>query len=347
MPRWLRVFLCGTHDDLSAERDAVLDAIRLLQVPHGSMEFFGARTTEAIETSLAEVHKSDLLVVVAAFRYGSIVPKLGISYSQAEYQHGHGLGKPCLVYFRDENAPILPRHVERDPEKLRLLENWKRILTARHTVARYSDPHNLALRVVTDLTRALEDLKKMVQQPGRSSNTRPQDAVAAISSIAAAEIERGVEPAILLTAVRKAITNVRTGDTNRSPKVLLSYSLADEQLVQDVARRLTGAGLEIMHDQAQIPGGDHLWSTMHKLLASVDFVALFLSQRSVRHEWIHQELNEAAYRQFTNETRPVIFPILLDEVEIPSLLRNIVCLDARGAGAPVLAEQILKAVRRL
>ena len=131
------VFVCSTFSDLSEEREGVLDAIRRLKLEHDSMEFFGAHAEQPIETCLQEVRKSDVLVVIIGHRYGSIVPNLGISYSEAEYTEGHRLKKPCLVYMRDENVRILPRQMERDPEKLKLLEKWKEGLHSRHTVASF------------------------------------------------------------------------------------------------------------------------------------------------------------------------------------------------------------------
>src|SRR5690349_21641750 len=116
------VFVCSTFSDLGQERDRVLDAIDRLKLQHDSMEFFGARASQPIETCLKEVQASDVLVVIVGHRYGSLVPNLGISYSQAEYDEGFKLNKPCLVYIRDENVPILPKYMERDPEKLRLLD---------------------------------------------------------------------------------------------------------------------------------------------------------------------------------------------------------------------------------
>jgi hypothetical protein len=116
------VFVCSTFSDLGQEREGVLDSIRRLKLQHDSMEFFGAHAEQPIETCLQEVRASDVLVVIVGHRYGSIVPDLGISYSEAEYAEGFRLKKPCLVYMRDENVPVLPKHVERDPEKLKLLE---------------------------------------------------------------------------------------------------------------------------------------------------------------------------------------------------------------------------------
>jgi hypothetical protein len=119
------IFLCSTFSDLNQERQGVLDAIRRLKQRHDSMEFFGAHATQPVETCLQEVRASNVLVVIVGYLYGSVVPGLKISYSEAEYEEGYNLKKPCLVYMRDEDVPISPRYTERDPEKLKLLERWR------------------------------------------------------------------------------------------------------------------------------------------------------------------------------------------------------------------------------
>jgi Domain of unknown function (DUF4062) len=48
----LTVFVCSTFSDLSQERDQVLDAIKRVKLQHDSMEFFGARSEQPIETCL-------------------------------------------------------------------------------------------------------------------------------------------------------------------------------------------------------------------------------------------------------------------------------------------------------
>jgi hypothetical protein len=89
-----------------------------------------------------------------------------ISYSEAEYAEGFRLKKPCLVYIRNENVPVLPRHMERDPEKLKLLEKWKETLQSRHTVATFEDGGRLAVQVAADLARTIQDLEEP-PRPGR------------------------------------------------------------------------------------------------------------------------------------------------------------------------------------
>src|SRR5580693_1532549 len=106
MPAKVSVFLCSTYSDLVEERQGVLEAIRQVQLQHESMEYFGARPDQPMETCLAEVARSNVLVVIIGYRYGSLVPGKQISFSEAEYQEGRRLGKPCLVYMRDDVVPI-------------------------------------------------------------------------------------------------------------------------------------------------------------------------------------------------------------------------------------------------
>ena len=143
------VFVCSTFDDVERERDGVLDAIRRVQQRHNAMEFFGAPPGRPLDVCLEEVRKSDLLVVIVGLKYGSLAPGLGISYSQAEYEEG--ARKPCLVYLRDDRARILPKNVEQDADKLRLLKAWKETLNANHTVATFNSWPRLAVQVAADI----------------------------------------------------------------------------------------------------------------------------------------------------------------------------------------------------
>jgi uncharacterized protein DUF4062 len=158
------VFVCSTFDDLEQEREGVLDAIRRVQQRHSAMEYFGARDARPIETCLEEVHKSDLLVVIVGLKYGTLPLGMGISCSQAEYEEGVRLNKPCL------DVRILAKHVEREPDKLSLPNEWKKTLNANHTVAKYKSWPKLAVQVAADignflLVRATEEAKGVAEVP--------------------------------------------------------------------------------------------------------------------------------------------------------------------------------------
>lgn len=154
----LRVFLCGTFADLSGERKAVLDAVERLGMQRGSMELFGAQADQPIDVCLREVRQSDVLIIIVAHMYGTLVPGDQVSFSEAEYREGYLLGKPCLVYLKSEEVPTLPRHFESDPEKLTLLHKYRDLLRSRHTYCTYADSSTLAVQVVSDLVRTKEQI---------------------------------------------------------------------------------------------------------------------------------------------------------------------------------------------
>jgi Domain of unknown function (DUF4062) len=149
------VFVCGTYSDLRDERGAVLDAIQGLQIKHRSMEFFGARPERPIETCLKEVRSSQILVLIIGRRYGTLVPGLQISYSEAEYDEAFRLGRKCLVYIRND-LPAAGAHP--DDQEAILLAKWIAKLKGRHTVAFFSDTTKLAVRVAIDLPNAIDNL---------------------------------------------------------------------------------------------------------------------------------------------------------------------------------------------
>ena len=166
------VFVCSTFDDLEQEREAVLDAIRRVQSRHNAMEFFGARPGRPINVCLDEVGKSDLLVIIVGLKYGSLPPGMKVSYSQAEYEEGVRLEKPCLVYLRDDDVPILPKFVEQDADKIKLLRTWKDALNANHTVAKFESWPKLAVQVAADignvlLVKATAEVKGVPEAPLR------------------------------------------------------------------------------------------------------------------------------------------------------------------------------------
>ena len=167
------VFVCSTFDDLEQEREAVLDAIHRVQSRHNAMEFFGARPGRPLDVCLDEVRKSDLLVVIVGEKYGSLPSGMGISYSQAEYEEGFvRLKKPCLVYLRDDDVPILPKFVEQDADKIKLLRTWKDALNANHIVAKFESWPKLAVQVAADignvlLVKATAEVKGVPEAPLR------------------------------------------------------------------------------------------------------------------------------------------------------------------------------------
>jgi len=173
--RSLGVFICSTKADLRKQRDAIIKVVQNLRQNQISMEVFGAHVNEPIDVCLEEVARCDLMVVVAAYRYGSIAEGRDVSFSEAEYQHGRSLAKPCLVYMPDKDVPVQPKHFESDPMKLAKLLRWKAELETRHTVAYYRSTIDLVSHIAVDLPKAKHAILEGTLTASGKEQPKPDD----------------------------------------------------------------------------------------------------------------------------------------------------------------------------
>jgi hypothetical protein len=323
------VFVCSTFSDLGQEREGVLDAIRRLKLQHDSMEFFGAHAEQPIETCLQEVRASDVLVVIIGHRYGSIVPDLGISYSEAEYAEGFRLKKPCLVYTRDDNVPVLPKHMERDPEKLKLLEAWKETIQKRHTVATFQDGGRLAVQVAADLARTIQELEEVGKARATARAEGGTTLLTEVTNVIKDALGQGVPEASLLSAIRSSVSSLLVSIQKREPTVFLSYSRRDSDAVRPFADGLAAAGVRVWRDDKKLEAGTDWMEMVERELSEADFFVFFISPYSVASEWVARELQIALHRQVSGEGGAVILPVMLEKADVPPLLRQSVWIDVR------------------
>jgi hypothetical protein len=338
------IFVSSTSSDLGQERKGVLDATRRLKLQHDSMEFFGARAEQPIKTCLQEVRASDVLVVIIGHRYGSIVPELGISYSEAEYAEGFRLKKPCLVYMRDENVPILPKHTEQDPEKLKLLKRWKETLQSRHTVAVFQDGSDLTTQVATDLARTIQDLEEVAKARATARTEGGTALFSEVTNILTDALGQGVPEASLVSAIRSSVAVLLSTMQKREPTVFLSYARADSALVQQVADGLTADGVRVWLDKKMLQAGTDWMQEIECELSAADFVAFFISPRFVESGWAKQELQVALHRQVSGEGGAVILPVILGDTDVPPLLRQYQWIDLRDGNVEKGVSQLVKAI---
>jgi hypothetical protein len=345
MRKPLTVFLCSTFADLSVEREGVLEAVRRLQLQHDSMEFFGARAQQPIETCLEEVRGSDILVVIVGHRYGAIVPELGISFSEAEYAEGYRLEKPCLVYMRDDEVPVLPKHIERDPDKIRQLDRWKQTLLSRHTVARFTTGQALAVQVAADLGRTIQTLSTVEAARSQAPAKAERNVLHEVNSIVGDAVADGVAESDVLFAVRTAISSLLAQRGKRAPTVFLSYSRDDKKIVRRVAEGLRKAGIQVWFDEESIKLGSDFVEEIERGLDAADFVVVFISPGLMSSAWAQKELSFAMSRQFSGQRVPLI-PILLADTDMPPLLRTIQYLDLRDGETDRAIALLVDAIRR-
>jgi hypothetical protein len=340
----ITVFVCSTYADLSDERGAVLDAIRRLQLQHDSMEFFGARANQPIETCLDEVRRSNVLVVVVGHRYGTLVTGLGISFSEAEYREGHRLGKPCLVYMRGDDVPVLPKHVERDPEKLALLETWKSLLQQRHTIANFKESNDLALQVAADLGRTLSEIREASRAREEARAEYPIPALEEVARLFDDARKGGAPEQVLLSAIRRAISESVSQVQHLGPAIFFSYSNSDRDLVRQVTDGLSNAGMRVWMEEANLKAAESSINEVERALDSADFIIFFMSPRSLSSGWPQRELQIALHRQVSGERGATILPVLLEKSDVPPLLRDIHWVDLTDGDVPRAVDELATAI---
>lgn len=149
------VFISSTYEDLKEYRRKAWEVLRTFAADIRGMEEFGARKEAALETCLAEVDQSDVFVGIIGFRLGSVDESSGKSFTQREYERAYELRKELLIYLMDERTALIPaQFVDRDERHLKL-EDFKRLLRDRHTVATFGSAEDLEKRLQKDLARIL------------------------------------------------------------------------------------------------------------------------------------------------------------------------------------------------
>lgn len=284
--------------------------------------------------------------MVVGHRYGFLVPGRDQSFSEAEYSEGHHLGKPCLVYMRSDDVPILPKYVERNPDNLRRLENWKALLNQRHTVSKFSDAHDLALQVSADISRTVQSIQEAEQEAHVSNNGQTSySSMDELLDLFRGAIEQGVSEDRVLSAMRRTVTSLLAEEGVRPPTIFLSYSHEDKEIVSKVANELKNAGLNVWFDLSEIKLGDSLQKTINRGLDSADYLAFFMSSSSMKKAWPRAELNAVISRELSGNRGAMVLPVLLDETDIPPVLRDKRYLDLRDKDVKGKAKELIDAIR--
>lgn len=136
------VFISSTYRDLKEYRTEVWDTLERFNLKVLGMEKFGAKSTNALETCLEQVRKSDTYLGIIGMVYGSVDSKTGKSYTQLEYEEAVKYNKEILIYLIDnQEASLKLKHVDFVNHD-KLIE-FKKILKDNHTVDFFSNPNQL------------------------------------------------------------------------------------------------------------------------------------------------------------------------------------------------------------
>lgn len=142
-------------------------------------------------------------------------------------------------------------------------------------------------------------------------------------------------PKRYMPEMRKAMTGATSGivgPSTRTPvwptrrtlqvgltQVFLSHSSADKKAVRRLAQDLEAAGIVVWLDEREIGIGDSISQSIQEGIARADYVAVWLTERSVGSEWVRREWGAKLNKEI-NERHVKVLPLLAEPCEIPALL---------------------------
>lgn len=107
----------------------------------------------------------------------------------------------------------------------------------------------------------------------------------------------------------------------KNKKVFLSHSSVDKSIVISVALDLQEKGISTWLDAFDILPGESITSKINKGLEECEFVLLFLSNNSVKSNWVTKEWETMLWDEI-NSGKIKIIPVKLEECEIPKILQT-------------------------
>ena len=163
MQKKYQIFISSTYEDLKAERQKVQDAIlSMYHFPIG-MEMFSAGDEEQWQTIQETIDSSDYYILLIGHRYGTTIEEgeyAGISYTQKEYRYAVSKNIPVIAFFIDDKVPVTLDKTEQNALKKKKLEAFKKEVKDKRMVEWWSNPDDLAAKVMNALNKQInKDLK--------------------------------------------------------------------------------------------------------------------------------------------------------------------------------------------
>lgn len=123
--------------------------------------------------------------------------------------------------------------------------------------------------------------------------------------------------------------HILTMDIKKGINVFISHSSKDKKFVNILYAELAFNGYFPWLDEREIKGGESIPRKIQEGLTNSDYVLVILSKNSVKSNWVNEEW-ETKYWEEVKENRVKVIPILIEECDIPPLLKKKKYIDFRG-----------------
>jgi TIR domain len=137
------------------------------------------------------------------------------------------------------------------------------------------------------------------------------------------------ELAYVESVLNDRMFSARFNGPRSGAKIFLSHASADKGFVRGLAVDLGEIGHQPWLDEWEILGGESIPARIAESVEQADFMIVVLSKWAVESNWVEQEW-QAKFWSEVNDRKITVIPILIDECNIPVLLRAKKYIDFRS-----------------
>lgn len=126
-------------------------------------------------------------------------------------------------------------------------------------------------------------------------------------------------------------------------KIYISYNQKDREFVIQAAALLKEQGHEIIVDVDSLSPGQSWRQALSEGLKSSDVFVVFLSENSLSSQFVLSEIGAA--RAYSEESdRMLLIPVLIDEIQIPPIIQDLLVISASDRNLAELTQKIETAI---
>jgi tetratricopeptide (TPR) repeat protein len=129
----------------------------------------------------------------------------------------------------------------------------------------------------------------------------------------------------------------------KANKIFISYNHRDKEFVRRLDGDLRSRGLLVFLDERDIKVGQSIIQRLSTEIEASSHLIAVLSTNSIASSWVQRELSSALMLQLSDDRGITILPLVLDNCDVPLLLRGIKWANFREGYESGL-EQILQVV---
>ena len=133
----------------------------------------------------------------------------------------------------------------------------------------------------------------------------------------------------------------------KAPTVFFSYAHRDKAIVDKVANALRRYRVATWIDRERAQVGAVLMDQIRSGLTDADAFVVFASHSSLESSWVNHEMKYFINERLTGNSGPPIIPVVLDDVELPAILRDVLYVDLRDGNVRDAARRIAAAAWKI